>query len=143
MAHDGKRSRFVVLRHEAGARLTRTDQSHYDWMFEVGGHLRTWATKPLVSLNQTSEVDCDLLSDHRLAYLDYEGEIDGDRGRVIRLLSGAFCLIDDSADRFVAELFWEQGTAQYEARLTCYRSLPDVGLRFDESLWRLRFSPGR
>jgi hypothetical protein len=133
----------VILRHEVAVQLRRADQTHYDWMFETGGILRTWATKPLVSLNQSSEVDCDLLSDHRLAYLDYEGEIDGDRGRVIQVLAGAFCLIDDSRDRFVAEMFWKQGSTECEAKLTCYRSLPEEGLRFDESRWRLLFSPGR
>jgi hypothetical protein len=137
------RSRFVILHHEVGTKLTRTDQSHYDWMFDVGGTLRTWATEPLVSLEKESDISCDRLSDHRLAYLEREGEIDGDRGRVIRVLAGVFRLTDDRIDRFVAELFWEQGADQRAATVTCYRSLPDVDLRLDESLWRLRFSPGR
>jgi hypothetical protein len=143
VGHDRKRLRFVILRHEVGVRPGRTDQPHYDWMFEVGGNLRTWATEPLASFDQTIEVDCDALTDHRLAYLDYEGEIEGDRGRVIRVLAGEFRLLDDHSDRFVAELFWKQGTTEREAQLTCYRSLPEAGLRFEESRWRLLFSPGR
>ncbi len=65
-------------------------------MFEVAGVLRTWATVPVASLDQTLDVECDALADHRLAYLDYEGEIDSDRGRVIQVLSGEFRLLESS-----------------------------------------------
>jgi len=144
------RSRFVVLRHDVGSKLTRTDQSHFDWMFEVGSVLRTWATQPIEEFerwvqSESVEVGCDLLSDHRLAYLDYEGEIEGDRGSVVRLLRGSYRLIENDPDRFVAALSWDEGDSTGEAIVTCYRSLPDDGLRRDESrdCWRLRFSPGR
>jgi hypothetical protein len=119
-------------------------------MFEIGGVLRTWATPSVEELERWAhrvsfEVGCDLLSDHRLAYLDYEGEIEGDRGSVRRLLRGSYRLIENEADRFVAALCWDEGDTAGAATVTCYRSLPDDGLRRDESLdfWRLRFSPGR
>jgi hypothetical protein len=113
-------------------------------MFEVGEILRTWATPPVANLDQTLDIECDALADHRLAYLDYEGQIEGDRGRVIRILSGEIRLLSSSDDGFAAELFWGHDAERREARLTCYRSLPGEGSRLDESCcWRLLFSPGR
>jgi len=143
MKNDPKRSRFVILHHEVGTKLARTDNSHYDWMFDVGGTLRTWATDPLFVWDQPSDVACDRLSDHRLAYLDFEGEMDAGRGRVTPVLAGTFRLLDDRVDRFVAELFWNDGAIAREATVTCYRSLPGARLGLEESLWRLFFSPGR
>lgn len=57
-------------------------------MFEDDGTLLTWAvsSKPEPGL-------CDLawrLPDHRLAYLDYEGEISGGRGCVTQVMTGTF-----------------------------------------------------
>ena len=125
-------------------------------MFEEGGVLRTWATPMFTAFDQPLDIACDSLSDHRIAYLDYEGEIGGDRGRVTRLLRGTYRLIHSGDDQFVAELSWDRrATSKTGARpnidgtgpavVHCYRSLPDDGLRRDESrdCWRLRFSPGR
>jgi hypothetical protein len=119
-------------------------------MFEIGGVLRTWASQPIEDFErggqpESVEVACDLLSDHRLAYLDYEGEIEGDRGSVRRLLRGSFELMEDESNRFVAALCWQDGDFRGEAIVTCYRSLPVDGLRRDESRdsWCLRFSVGR
>ena len=142
--NDAGRSRFVVLRHEVGSQLTRTIDSHNDWMFEVGGMLRTWATAPMDRFDQPLDCACDLLSDHRLAYLSYEGEIEGDRGKVMRLLRGNYRLKDSVDDQFLAELSWVAGDSARKATVNIYRSLPAAGLRRDESrdCWRLRFLPG-
>jgi hypothetical protein len=148
--------RFVVLRHDVGStlsgdstgtgrRVTRSDQSHFDWMFQVGDALRTWATTPLAGFDQSLDLPCDLLSDHRLAYLEYEGDIGGDRGCVTRVLAGQFLLLDQDSDRFAARMTWQDETGQCEASATFYRSLPGDLRRVEESrelLWRLRFSPG-
>ena len=51
-------------------------------MLEAGDVLKTWALpqppQPGV------EMECTALADHRLAYLDYEGPLSGNRGAVTR-----------------------------------------------------------
>lgn len=138
-------SRFVVLQHDVGSKLTRTTETHYDWMFELGTVLRTWATQPIDRFDQPVESPCDSLRDHRLAYLDHEGEIQGGRGSVARLLQGTYRLIEFDDDRFNAVLLWRQDVIVWEAKITFYRSLPLEGLRREDNCgcWRFRFSPGR
>jgi hypothetical protein len=66
--------RFTILRHDSRRGL------HWDFMLECGSVLRTWALPepPAAALTMmTTE-----LPDHRLAYLDYEGPVSGDRGTV-------------------------------------------------------------
>lgn len=96
--------RFVILHHEVNISDRVADDSkpaalwnsntlksrgtHWDLMFEDDGTLLTWAvpSKPEPGL-------CDLawrLPDHRLAYLDYEGEISGGRGCVTQVMAGTF-----------------------------------------------------
>lgn len=138
-------SRFVVLRHDVGSQMPRAAQTHFDWMFESGDHLRTFATLPLDRFDESCEGSSDLLSDHRLAYLEYEGEIAGDRGRVVRILSGRYRSTMDREDQFVAELQWQQDGAAREAFVEFYRNFSVSGLRRDDNRggWRFRFSPGR
>ncbi|MFG0260948.1 MAG: hypothetical protein ACF788_00950 [Novipirellula sp. JB048] len=114
------RRRFVILRHTPGSRGSRGPNRaspvppHFDWMFEVGGILKTWATEPIESFQQELMIPVEKLADHRLRYLDFEGEIGGDRGTVRRVLAGDYHTIQDAADRFVADLRWidPEGTAR-------------------------------
>lgn len=57
-------------------------------MFEFQGRLRTWALEREPEWDQS--IPAVPLADHRLAYLDYEGEISGDRGRVERCDQGEY-----------------------------------------------------
>jgi hypothetical protein len=78
--------RFVVLKHipPAGS----SDPVHWDFMLEHEGVLLTWA---LASPPDTpGPISARKLKDHRLAYLDYEGEISGNRGSVSRWDEGTF-----------------------------------------------------
>jgi hypothetical protein len=73
---------FVILQHDApGGR-------HFDFMLEASGVLKTWQLpeppRPGVAIK------CQALIDHRLAYLDYEGPVSGDRGSVTRLDRGEY-----------------------------------------------------
>ena len=102
--------RFVVLRHQVGPSLDRTDQSHFDWMFQIDGSLRTWATPPVDQFETAIELTGERLPDHRMKYLDYEGELSKDRGTVARVLAGKLQVIEDSAARFVAQLSWRTET---------------------------------
>jgi hypothetical protein len=74
--------RFVLLEHH-------WDGVHWDFMLEVGETLRTWALgAPPTGPDRV--IPARALADHRLAYLDYEGEISGGRGSVHRLDSGTY-----------------------------------------------------
>ena len=76
--------RFVILRHDS------PQGEHYDFMLEAGGVLKTWALPRPPALGV--EMDCEALADHRLAYLDYEGPISGERGAVTRFDRGDYVL---------------------------------------------------
>lgn len=90
--------RFVVLCHEFPEGHARL--KHWDLMFEWGSSLRTWAMarEPL----SADEIEAEQLADHRLAYLDYEGPVSGDRGSVTRWDAGDFRLEVSSDHEFRA-----------------------------------------
>lgn len=107
--------RFVVLLHEGSPRGT-----HYDLLLQTGDVLRAWA------LEQPPEAVADqpalALPDHRAAYLDYEGEISGGRGRVTRWDGGEYQPHRQSADELVVRLAGKRFTG----RLRLWRiSAPD------------------
>ena len=76
--------RFVILKHETPLGSLRG--THWDLMLEADGVLRTWtlAAEPVGGKTMVAE----RLADHRVAYLDYEGPIAGDRGTVTRCDAG-------------------------------------------------------
>ncbi len=87
--------RFVILRHETPANLSRG--LHWDFMLEHEGALRTWA---LSEEPQCPGIVAALeLAVHRMAYLQYEGPVSGDRGSVTRWDEGEFQLLAESSDR--------------------------------------------
>src|ERR1043165_9144409 len=78
-AVDLSAGRFVVLRHMWGA------DTHFDLMFEHAGKLMTWRSEaPLAEIGERP-VTIIRIGDHRLAYLEYEGDVSGGRGRVERI----------------------------------------------------------
>jgi hypothetical protein len=78
--------RFVVLLHEMSPGSGR--ETHFDFMLEHQGVLRTWALENLPHGQQA--VMGQRLADHRLAYLDYQGEVSGARGTVTRVDAGNY-----------------------------------------------------
>ena len=96
--------RFVLLRH------TLPDNSslatHWDFMLEHDGALRTWAldAEPVDGL----EISALQLADHRLAYLEYEGEVSGGRGWVTRLDRGSYSLTGEDSASLRVELCGER-----------------------------------
>src|SRR4051812_6314148 len=71
--------RFAVLAHDHPA-------PHWDLFLEAGPVLRSWRLRgPLAA---GSEVPAEAAPDHRLMYLDYEGEVSGGRGTVRRIDAG-------------------------------------------------------
>src|SRR5262245_19855613 len=73
--------RYVILHHDHPA-------PHYDLMLEQGDTLRTWRLPVPPSSGQTLPAAASFA--HRLAYLDYEGPVSGDRGHVLRWDRGIF-----------------------------------------------------
>lgn len=72
--------RFVILEHDHPL-------LHWDLMLEAGDVLQTWrlATPP-----GTQPLEATALGDHRRMYLDYEGPVSGNRGKVRRWDAGLF-----------------------------------------------------
>ncbi len=91
--------RFVILEH-------RRADTHWDVMLERTGTLRTWAVDSLIHPGAT--LSARALPDHRLAYLEYEGPISGDRGEVRRIAQGTYVRLEWSDERIVVDLQGDQ-----------------------------------
>src|SRR5213082_3244834 len=72
---------YVILRHDG------IDEPHYDLMFETypGSQLSTWrsAQWPISEATPLSR-----LKDHRRLFLNFEGELSGQRGYVSQIARG-------------------------------------------------------
>ncbi len=114
--------RFVILRHTPGTEGTRGQSPsepvppHFDWMFEVDGALKTWATEPLESFQQGISTKVEKLADHRVHYLDFEGDIGGGRGDVRQVIAGHHQMIEMDTDLFVAEITWQDAHGGPQSR---------------------------
>jgi hypothetical protein len=98
--------RFVLLYHDCPPTYSRP--SHWDFMLETGDVMRTWALTKLPrawhtareftmrvaprcpDIAEADKVKVDALGDHRRDYLEYEGDLSGNRGRVFRIANGTF-----------------------------------------------------
>jgi hypothetical protein len=81
--------KFVILEHDHPC-------LHWDLMLEAGDVLQTWrlANPPEMG---SSPIEAMALGDHRIAYLDYEGPVSGNRGAVRRWDTGDFDEEPDSS----------------------------------------------
>jgi hypothetical protein len=88
--------RFVILRHESSR------GEHFDFMLECGGVLKTWSLPrpPAAGV----EMACEALADHRLAYLDYEGPVSGERGVVSHWDCGTYTVERQSSQEWAVTL---------------------------------------
>ncbi len=86
--------RYVVLHH------TEIEQPHYDLMFEVapGSNLATWRVP---HWPPKAKEDFTPLPRHRRRYLEYEGPISGDRGKVLRVAFGTHRILENSPAHLV------------------------------------------
>ncbi|MBL9080521.1 MAG: hypothetical protein JNK76_01880 [Planctomycetales bacterium] len=121
--------RFVILRHELPSDHPRP--SHWDFMLEADGVLRTWAleNQPDAAEPQTAEA----LPDHRIAYLEIEGEVSGGRGFVTRWDEGTFQWLEEPAAS-ASEL----GVRIEGRRL---RGVVVMSRDADSTLWRYEYRP--
>lgn len=99
--------RFVLLEHNWNG-------VHWDFMLEAGDFLRTWAIdEPIVS---GRDVRARALAEHRLIYLEYEGEVGGDRGWVRRVDEGTYRVLEWSEHRVRVVLAGAQLVGEVELR---------------------------
>ena len=75
--------RFVVLEH------ARENTRHFDLMLEQGNVLLTFSFADFPQ----APAKCKSLMEHRLRYLEYEGDMGSGRGTVRRVESGTFDLM--------------------------------------------------
>jgi hypothetical protein len=120
--------RFVILRHETPAGYERP--THFDLMLEWGDALRTWAAAELPEAG--IELSAQELAPHRLAYLDYEGEVSGDRGSVTRIAWGEYELFESSPVVIRVHLRGARVSGSLELSKA----------EAETSHWKLLFSPG-
>lgn len=75
-------TRFVILHHRLA------DGEHWDLMLEHQGTLLTWQLLSEPQGLESLPIAARRIENHRLAYLDYEGPISGNRGNVRRVEAG-------------------------------------------------------
>ena len=112
--------RFVLLRHQCPS--DSEIPSHWDFMLEREEVLWTWQLYELPQswLNALGQVVADSaeqaagaicairLTDHRLAYLDYEGPISRNRGTVTRCDAGTYTVVCHAKERLEIQLAGNQ-----------------------------------
>jgi hypothetical protein len=110
-------NRFVILLHKLGTDAeSNFANEHWDVMLEVDvegcGQLDTWSIPPIKI--ESDNFGCKLnsfscpakkLPYHRLAYLDYEGDVSNNRGNVKRIDRGTYQKINENKFKLSGELF--------------------------------------
>jgi hypothetical protein len=76
--------RFVILHHQSPT------GDHWDIMLETESALTTWSIPPQSPVGSSFACSATRLPDHRKHYLDYEGEVTGNRGTVVRINTGTY-----------------------------------------------------
>jgi hypothetical protein len=75
-------------------------------MLQDGSVLLTWALDELPQVDR--QVSAEQLNDHRLMYLDFEGDIGSGRGYVTRWDRGSLDWLERGPDRWIADLNGER-----------------------------------
>jgi hypothetical protein len=87
--------RFVILDHDHPTR-------HWDLMLEVGTYLRTWRLPQLPQPGQPFNMEQSF--DHRLIYLEYEGQVSDNRGTVRRWDEGTYQVVQEGEKCLIIQL---------------------------------------
>ena len=98
--------RFALLRHDSPRGL------HWDFFLEVGDSLQTWALDE--APQDGRPIAAKALGDHRLAYLEYEGPISGERGIVMRWDDGTYEIVARSDPQWTLAIdgHWLKGRVE-------------------------------
>jgi hypothetical protein len=108
-------ARTVLLQHDLSEAGSSTgvgrSGSHFDWMIEspVSDGLITFRVDVRIDWPECVGFRATRLAAHRAIYLEYEGEISQNRGRVVRVASGVAWGVEDAEDRLRAEIDWGMG----------------------------------
>lgn len=111
--------RFAILTHDH-------PHLHWDFLLEKQAVLRAWRLQ--FPPDHQGSIPAVPLPDHRRMYLDYEGPVSGDRGRVSRWDAGTFELIKES-----------ESTIRVRLRGTRILSLAE-GHQQSDGLWEFTFA---
>jgi DNA polymerase ligase (LigD)-like protein len=97
--------RYVILIHDFPF-------VHWDLLVEQGETLRSWrlleSPARWILATTPPALPAESIPDHRLAYLDFEGPVSGERGRVARWDAGKFERIEQTDDHVRLRLHGEQ-----------------------------------
>lgn len=120
--------RFTLLHH------TGHGAEHYDFLLEREGEerLKTWR---MTATDFESPQMIVQSEDHRAIYLDYEGEISGDRGRVTRWDTGTY----ETSGWTDSEIMISLNGRKIKGIVSLSR-LSDTGGQ--DSKWLLQINPG-
>ncbi len=110
--------RFTILHH------TDYGREHWDLLLESDRSLLTWKLWLDPASAEPWPRDAVRMADHRMAYLDYEGPVSGNRGRVWATDRGKLTMMSQAADCLQFELTGRHLTGGF------------VLTRVSESLWR-------
>jgi hypothetical protein len=92
--------RFTISQHTGSGM-----GDHYDFMLERGEVLQTWRLQHTSFMTPQTAIQ---IKDHRKTYLDYEGEVSGNRGRVRLWDTGTFAFDEDLPGRLRIALSGKQ-----------------------------------
>ncbi len=130
--------RFVLLRHQCLPNYKKP--SHWDLMLEQRESLATWELRELpaswarlLGVQQAATLDAVPaihLPDHRIAYLEFEGPLSGDRGVVHQCDGGAYEILSQQQGALAFRL--SGATLKGEAMLS--RKEGDWQLRIDRKI---------
>lgn len=123
-------ARFVILEHDWPSR-------HYDFMLERQDALETWRLPKLPTFNEN--LYATYLAPHRLAYLDYEGPVSGNRGVVRRIEAGEYLELEWTSSRRVVELQGLSLRGRLELVVESVSSASAAGADPSSSIWLCRF----
>ncbi|QDT13740.1 hypothetical protein [Planctomycetes bacterium K23_9] len=127
--------RFIVLKHETGSTSKQEPLAHgpvhFDWMFQVGDSLRTWSTQIVCDLDRELELEAIALPDHRIAYLEIQGDIGGGRGNVTQIAAGGLRNSTATDEHYRADLDWKSTAGSFTVRRVSVQ-------RIAVDSWRLR-----
>lgn len=105
-------NQYVILHH-------RTKNSeHWDLMLEHKDVLLTWQLSAEPDGPSTLPLKAIQITDHRKAYLTYEGPISGERGEVRRVDEGHFEFEEITANEYVFEIEGRLLTGRMRLRCT-------------------------
>ena len=122
---------FVVLSHTFPD--GHAEQNHLDLMIEDGDQLATWRIEQWPP-SLTGQIAIELPR-HRLAYLDYEGPISGDRGNVKRVAAGECQIIQHDDINWLVHVQTEEWTDVLVIRRTADEHGDESNTHSNE--WRL------